>query len=359
MIAGNGVVRSGARDLLLRFYERTKIPVLTTMNAVDLVQDSEKIGFIGTYGNRVANMIVSQCDLVISIGARLGLRQVGSNVSFFAPNAKLIRVDIDQFELSRTIKVDEEKYLEDAREFLNRLLTEDIPVYENWNRICFEAKKMLEPYDKQLGNLCLEKISDMLPENPIVAVDIGQNQCWAAQSLTLKGHRGHILIGGSYGSMGCGLPYAIGAAIGLKSTVFCITGDGGLQMNIQDLQTVFVENLPVKIIVINNRTLGKISEIQRGSYNNRFLITTSESGYVAPDFQKIASAYGIKSTTVSDYQSLDSCIDWFKDSDPCLINIILPDDTLLLPKMNWNEKDMKPALDADITSSVLELLSGE
>lgn len=99
----------------------------------------------------------------------------------------------------------------------------------------------------------------MLPENPTVAIDVGQNMCWSAQSLYLRGNEGRILIGGSYGSMGCGLPYAIGACISKnKGLTFCITDDGGMQMNIQELETVRRENLPIKILVINNEVLGKI-----------------------------------------------------------------------------------------------------
>ena len=110
VIVGNGCREAGAVELLRAFYEKTKIPILTTMNAVDIVQDKDKLGFIGVYGHRVANLIVSQCDLVISIGARLGLRQIGNKREYFAPNAFLIRADIDQYELSRSIKEDEEKH---------------------------------------------------------------------------------------------------------------------------------------------------------------------------------------------------------------------------------------------------------
>ena len=158
VIVGNGCREAGAAEILYTFYKKTKIPVLTTMNAVDLMQGDDKLGFIGVYGNRIANMIVTQCDLVISIGARLGLRQIGNKKEFFAPNAFLIRADIDQYELGRNIKEDEEKHLIDAKEFLLKLLDEDIPVYDEWNKSCFEVKKLLEPYDKDLGNLCIEKI---------------------------------------------------------------------------------------------------------------------------------------------------------------------------------------------------------
>lgn len=360
MIVGNGVREAGAVKELHRFYEKTKIPILTTMNAVDLMQDDWKLGFIGTYGNRVANMIVAQCDLVISIGARLGLRQIGNKKEYFAPKAKLIRADIDPSELSRNIKDDEEKYLIDAKDFIKQLMNEDIPQYIEWNKRCFEAKAILQPFDKDLGNHCIEEISSMLPVNPIVAVDIGQNQCWSAQSLTLKGNNGRILIGGSYGSMGCGLPYAIGASIATdRGTVFCITGDGGLQMNIQELQTVFTENLPIKIFVINNKALGKICEIQRGAYKGRFSITNKESGYVAPDFERIASAYNIKARTLQSYEELGTCKEWLDDEDPCLIDIHIPEDIILQPKMNWNEKEMTPLLNDKLMNKVRRILSGD
>ena len=356
VIAGNGVRESGAVDLLHELYQKTKIPVLTTMNAVDLMQDDWKIGFIGTYGNRIANLITSECDLVISIGARLGLRQIGNKKEYFAPKAKLIRVDIDPYELSRTIKDDEEKHLMDAKEFLNIVLQEEIPVYDEWNEKCFNAKNKLEPYDKKIGNLCMENISALLPSDPIVTVDIGQNQCWAAQSLTLKGKKGRILIGGSYGSMGCSLPYAIGASLASKGIVYCLTGDGGLQMNIQELQTVKTEKLPIKIIVINNRSLGKISEIQNIAYEKRFCITTEDSGYMTPDFDKVANAYGIRSISLQSSSDLGEYKEWLYDDEPCLINIMLPDNTLLQPKMHWNEKEMKPVLDKIIMKEIESIM---
>ena len=359
LIVGNGVREAGAVNLLHELYKKTKIPVLTSMNAVDLIQDADKLGFIGVYGNRVANLIVQESDLVIAIGVRLGLRQIGNKPEFFAPNAKLIRADIDQYELSRYIKDNEIKHLVDAKEFIETLLNEDIPVYEKWNRHCFEAKELLKSFDKEIGNECIEKISSLLPPNPIVAVDVGQNQCWSAQSLNLQGQNGRILIGGGYGCMGCALPYSIGASFASnKEKVYCLTGDGGLQMNIQELQTIVSEKLPIKILVINNKTLGKISEIQAGSYNNRFLITNQNSGYSVPDFEKIALAYGIKATTLESYVSLDKYKTWLLDNEPCLINICLPDDTLLIPKMNWNQKEMLPLIDNNLLADVKRILCG-
>ena len=356
LLVGNGVRTAGAAEFVATFAEKNNIPIVTTMNAVDLAQDGIGFGFIGTYGNRIANMILAECDLLISVGARLGLRQVGNKIKNFAPKAKLIRVDIDQCELSRDIKENEEKYLMDAKSFMQMLLMEDIPNYILWKKKCLKIKEVLSIYDKEIGNLVVEKISSLLPRNPIIAVDVGQNECWCAQSLSLKGSLGRILIGGGYGSMGCGLPFAIGAAISQKnSPVFCITGDGGLQMNIQELETIKRENLPIKILVLNNYALGKISEIQLLSYEERFAQTTKMSGYSVPNFEKIAIAYGIRAVTLSTYKNLDEYESWLQDNLPCLINICLPENTLLIPKVQWESGEIIPKLSEDVIQKVKNL----
>lgn len=358
LLVGNGARLSGASELIYQFAKKTHIPVLTTMNAVDLAQDDIHIGFIGTYGNRASNMIMQEADLLIVVGARLGLRQIGHRKEWFAPHAKLIRVDIDQNELSRDIKEGEEKYLMDASDYMRELLAKGIPDYSEWFAKCMEVKNLLKNCgDKVLGNEVVEKIGSFLPENPVVAVDIGQTVCWTAQSLVLKGEKGRILIGGSYGSMGCGLPYAIGASISINNgLVYCITGDGGLQMNIQELETVKRENLPIKILVMNNRVLGKISEIQHGSYHDRYAQTTAASGYSVPDFEKVSVAYGIKAKTLQSYEELDSCKDWLADNEPCLINILMPEDTLLIPKIKWETGLIKPDIEENLQNKVENIL---
>ncbi len=357
LLVGNGVRTSDAAPLVYEFARKTNIPVLTTMNGVDLAQDDIHIGFIGTHGNRIANMILNECDLIISVGARLGLRQVGRYTKNFAPKADLIRVDIDENELSRNIKDDEVKYQLDAKAFMTELLGEDIPDYSQWKKQCLEAKAILDKCDKVDGNYAVEKIASLLPKNPIVAVDVGQHQCWCAQSLTLKGEYGRILIGGGYGTMGCGLPYAIGSSIATDNgVVYCISGDGGFQMNIQELETVKRENLPVKMLILNNHVLGKISETQHQNHNDRYAQTTAASGYSVPDFQKIAEAYGIKAATLQSYRELEQYSDWFSDNQPCLLNITLPEDSLLIPKIKWETSSISPQLDSNLFDSVKAIL---
>lgn len=359
LVIGNGARSADISDLIYEFIKKTHIPVLTSMNTVDMVQDKYRIGFIGTYGNRISNMILNECDLVISVGARLGLRQIGHKKELFAPKAKLIRCDVDQYELAREIKPDEEDYNLDAKAFMEQLITENIPDYTEWWNKCHEAKKVLEGYDDTNGNRLIDRIAQLLPENPIVTVDIGQTVCWAAQSLWLKGIDGRIIIGGSYGAMGVGLPYAIGASISTgNGVVYCITGDGGLQMNIQELETVKREKLPIKILVVNNKELGKISEIQHGSYEDRFCITTENSGYSVPDFEGIANAYGIKAATLVSYEELNKYKKWLDDKEPCLLNIMLPPLTPLIPKIKWETCTIKPDLDKDTLKKVNALISG-
>ncbi len=360
MIVGNGIHSAGAEQLLYEFMAKTDIPVLTTMNAVDLVQNHKKLGFIGTHGNRVANSIVAQCDLVIAIGARLGLRQVGRYPQKFASKAKIIRADIDEYELARSIREDdEEKYLIDAKDFFKLLLKEDIPKFTRWKEKCYKAKEYLDSYDNEIGNMVVKKISTLLPNNPMVAVDVGQHQCWTAQSLEIMGEKGRILIGGGYGSMGCGLPFAYGAAIfnkvvGENTPIFCIIGDGGLQMNIQELETIARDKLPIKILVLNNQVLGKIWETQHKKHGDRFAITTAMGGYTVPDFEKISIAYGIKAQTVYSYDDLDNYRVWFEDADPCLINIMIPKGTTLSPKIDWINGIMNP----DVSNEVKKVVNG-
>jgi acetolactate synthase-1/2/3 large subunit len=357
LLVGNGVRTADAVDMVHEFAKKTNIPLLTTMNGVDLAQDDLHIGFIGTHGNRVANMIMRECDLIVSVGARLSLRQVGRYTANFAPQAHLVRADIDESELSRNIKVDEDKFHTDARDFMRKILDEPVGDFSAWRQQCMEAKAVLDNYDKQPGNYAVEAIGALLPPNANVSVDVGMHQCWTAQSLVLKGYKGRIHISGGYGTMGCSLPFAIGSAIAKKSEpVFCITGDGGFQMNIQELETVKREKLPVKIFILNNRVLGKISETQHFSHGDRFACTAVSGGYTVPEFLKLAEAYGIKAAKLADYNDLVNYKEWVTDYEPCLFDIALPEDSLLTPKIKWETGKISPAIPEDVVEKVMFLL---
>lgn len=357
LIAGNGARQADAVDMIHEFVKKTNIPLLTTMNGVDIAPDDLHIGFIGTHGNRIANMILRECDLIVTVGARLSLRQVGRYTANFAPQAHLVRADIDESELSRNIKPDEDKFHTDARDFIRKLLDEPVGDFSIWRKQCLEAKAILDDYDKQPGNKAIEAIGTLLPPNANVSVDVGMNQCWTAQSLVIKGYKGRIHISGGYGTMGCGLPYAIGSAIAKKGEpVFCIAGDGGFQMNIQELETVRRENLPIKIFILNNRVLGKISETQHFSHGDRFACTAVSGGYTVPDFVKIAEAYGIKAAKIDSYTELNNYRVWIDEKDPCIFDISLSEDSLLTPKIKWETGKISPLIDDDAVDKVKKIL---
>lgn len=357
LLVGSGVRMADAVEEVHSFVRKTNIPLLTTMNAVDLAPEEFHIGFIGTHGNRIANMIINECDLIISVGARLGIRQVGRYTANFAPHADLIRVDIDENELGRNIKPNERQYRMDAKDFMGMLLEENIPDFSAWKEQCMEAKALLKEFDQQEGNATIEKIGSFLPENAIVSVDVGMNQCWCAQSLVLRETEGRILISGGYGTMGCALPFAIGASISKNNNVvYCICGDGGLQMNIQELETIRRENLPIKIFVLNNRVLGKISETQHFNHGDRFASTALSGGYSVPDFKKISEAYGIKAAKLNSYKELDNYKEWIADNDPCLLNISLPESSFLTPKIKWETGKIFPAIAPDVIEKVKVIL---
>lgn len=357
LLVGNGVRSAGAVNMVHQFVHKTNIPLLTTMNAVDVAQDNLHIGFIGTHGNRVANMIIEECDLIVSVGARLSIRQVGRITSNFAPQADLVRADIDEYELSRSIKSDEKKCHTDASDFMRMILGEDVRDYSNWKQQCLAAKRILDNYDKQPGNCAVEAIGSLLPADAIVSVDVGMHQCWCAQSLVLKGYDGRIHISGGYGTMGCALPFAIGSSISAGNGIaICITGDGGMQMNIQELETVRRENLPVKIFVLNNHVLGKISETQHFNHNDRFANTAKSGGYTVPEFAKISEAYGIKSVKLESYEDFAGYKDWITDDEPCLFDIALPEMSLLTPKIKFETGKMFPSIPKDIEEQVREIL---
>ncbi|MDR0983850.1 MAG: thiamine pyrophosphate-binding protein [Ruminococcus sp.] len=323
VIAGNGVRTACAVTEIREI--AAKIPTVTSMNSVDLITDKRhKIGFIGTYGSRAANILLSQADLVISVGARLDTRQTG----MMPKDAVLIRVDIDECELALK-KSNQISVKSDAKAFLNFLLESGAEAdFTEVNGL----KKKYSLCDRELGNLFMEELSRYILPNSVVTADVGQNQVWAAQSLNLNGEDSRILIGGGYGSMGCSLPYSAAAGV-IRGRAYCIAGDGGFQMNIQELQTVVREGLPIKIFVFNNSSLGMIRGFQTELFENRFAYTVNSGGYTEPDFCAIAGAYGVKSAKITRPEEFKEYAQWFSDDEACLFNIILGEGTSLTPKI--------------------------
>ena len=355
VLVGGGVRLSNASEELLKFINDTDIPVLTSLMGLDsFPHDHESFtGMIGTYGNRYANLTLANADLVLALGTRLDTRQTGTVPSSFARNAAIIHVDIDKTELNNKVNVDYPIH-SDVKSFLvelnNYIDNYDSSHLISWKKEINSFKKRYPSYKRENNNhikpnYFMHKLSRFLPENTTICVDVGQNQMWAAQSLELKkSHR--FLTQGGMASIGSALPLAIGAAFAKPdSTAVVITGDGGFQLNIQELQTVYHHKLPVKIILLNNNCYGMIKQFQEQYFNSRFQSTVGD--YSCPDFQEVVSAYKIPTIKVNESSRLnESFKKLFKDKSPMFLEVAIDPEEKALPKLSVNRpiEDQEPLL---------------
>ena len=359
LILGNGVKNPETQKLAKRIVERLGLPYVTSMIAFDILgSHPQNFGFIGAYGARTANFILAKCDLVISIGSRLDIRQVGVKRENFAPDAQIFRVDIDAGELEYKVHNDEHSFCMTAEDALQALegisITKD---YSGWTALCREIKNKLQGYDDRRPNEYVKVLSELIPEGVPITTDVGQNQVWVPQSFLLKPGQ-QFLFSGGMGSMGHALPAAMGAYYGSGGEVtYCFCGDGGLQMNIQELQYIVREDIPVKIIVFNNNALGMIRHFQEMYFNSRFFQTKPEGGYSAPDFVKIANAYGIRGVSVDNPDELLQYKDMLQDRKAALIEIRFNENTYIFPKLEFGKpnQDQEPLLDRQLYDELMKL----
>ncbi len=352
ILAGSGIKTAGAVKLLNEVSAHLSIPVITTMLAVDICKDS--YGFIGAYGSRTANFIAAKSDLVISLGARLDVRQIGANRSAFAPDACIVRVEIDKDELSLKAHEDEIQINADVKDALKAMLTIQARPVNEWNNVCDTIRDELKDIDNKLPNKLVQKISDMIPEGAVITTDVGQNQVWVAQSFNVKADQ-RIFFSGGHGAMGYSLPAAIGCALASGREVYSFSGDGGIQMNIQELQTIARENIPVKIILFNNCALGMIRHFQEMYFDNNYVQTIPEGGYTVPDFGAIAGAYMIPYTCVEDVSDIDGKL--FAQEGPQFIEVKINEPTYVFPKLEFGKpnQDQEPLLPRDLFNRLMEL----
>ena len=357
ILAGGGIRLANASRELEKLIELTGIPVVTTLMGIDCINHENKyhIGFMGAYGNRYSNLAVANCDLLIVLGSRLISRQTSTIIDSFAREAKIVHIDVDKNELN--IKVKEDLSVEcDLKLFINRLnqcLRKSNHKFDfsSWIDRVTNYKNIYPSYPTQKSinqldpNEFMNIISEMLNENSIICLDIGQNQIWASQSLKLKKNQ-RLLNAGGMGAMGFALPAAIGAwAARPNLKIIAIAGDGGIQMNIQELQTVAREKIPVKIIVMNNKALGMIRHFQEMYFDANYYGTIE--GYAAPDFIKISEAYGIKALKITDENQLVELKEKLNDDESYFIEVELKNMTYVIPKLGMGRpiEDQEPLLD--------------
>ena len=321
ILAGNGVNLSGAREEFLKLIKILQIPVLTTWKTIDLLPNNSPLyaGRPGSIATRGANFNLQKSDLLLCLGARLDLPQTAFNFKNFGKNARKILIDIDKAELKKFNKSSVFKIEADAKNFVEEFLRQIKKVTykdKSWLESC---KRMLAKYplvlpefrkQKKYVNpyILLEEISkNAAKEDLIVPGSSGACSEITCQAFELKeGQR--FLNNQGFGSMGFGLPAAIGAAIESKRRTICINGDGGLQLNIQELQTLARLNLPVKLFVLNNQGYGSIRNMQNNHFAGNLVASDGVKNMTLPDIIKLAKAYNIKCERIINQKNLSNKI---------------------------------------------------
>ncbi|WP_163833042.1 thiamine pyrophosphate-binding protein [Spartinivicinus ruber] len=333
ILVGGGVRLSGAEEAFYQFAKQSNIPVISTLNGLDVFEGG--YGFAGLYGNTAANLAAQNADLLIVLGARLGQRQVGKVPERYTM-ARIIHVDIDSAELKRVfpdeliINVHLETFI---TEMLSALSKENLPDYSLWHETISSWKEKYH-VNALLNDVGLdpvrvvEKMMPLTSTNAIFVNDVGQNQMWVSQAFQVK--KGQRLLNSvGLGSMGFSLPAAIGAKFAKpEHLVLSFTGDGGLQINVQELMLIGMRQLGIKIVVFNNNTLGMIREVQIRYYNaNYHGANPFEFGCV--DLKMLAQTYGLGYRRIGALEDVDSLRDVFSDDLPYIIEVPIALDSKL------------------------------
>lgn len=300
--AGGGVILSGASAELREFIETAAIPVTTTLMGLGAIPGDHplNLGMLGMHGTAAANFAVTECDLLVAIGVRFDDRVTGK-IEAFAPNARIIHIDIDPAEIGKNKKVDV-PIVGDVGRVLRAMLARMKKRGDtaNWVNRAAAWKAQFPPSyrddDRLRPQYIIQQLSDLMKGEGIVTSEVGQNQMWTALYYCFRKPRSWITSGG-LGTMGYGFPAAIGAHFARPDeTVVDVAGDGSFQMNIQELATVAHNNIPVKVVILNNMYLGMVRQWQELFYERRYAYTE-----LSPvDFVKVANAYGVEGIRVEE-----------------------------------------------------------
>ena len=352
LISGYGIRLAKGEKEFLQLVEKLGIPVISSWTTSDLIPSSHEfsIGRSGIFGDRAGNFTVQNSDLVLSVGSRLSVPQVGYNFPLFARAAKKIIVDIDSAELKKPSLKPDLPIQADAREFMLELLTQLTQVksfkISKWLKRCQDWKVkypvVLPEYkdckDAVNSFYFVHVLSEKLDDKAVIVTDMGTSFTCTMQTFKTKlGQR--LSTSSGHASMGFGLPGAIGACIGnnRKDTI-CISGDGGLQMNIQELQTIVHYNLPIKLFVLNNKGYLTIKATQQNHFG-RFVGAEKSSGVTCPDIIKIATAYGLPAVQIANTEELNAKIDFILQTPgPVVCEIIMGENQPLIPRVSSLKK---------------------
>ena len=357
IIAGNGIKQSGSKDDFQKLITALNIPCVFSLPAFDTLPYNHPLnfGFIGANGHRYANFVLGKSDLIITLGSRLDLKQVGNNRAEFVPNAKIIRVDIDEGNLNYKVHDDEKSIRADIVPLIKTWSDKaSSMVSEEWVNVCTTLKEKLTGFDDESYTKLLCAIGNEIPENTVITADVGQSELWVAQQIRIKENQtAHMSAG--HGTMGYSLPAAIGCYYGSGKKVFSFNGDGGIQMNIQELQYLDRERIPVKIVIMNNHALGMIRGFQEANFEKNYSQTIEGKGYSAPDFRKIAYAYNLDYLFVESEDDIDNSI--LHSERPAIIEIKMPMETTLNPNFGRNGliQDQRPYISRELFDELMSL----
>lgn len=341
ILAGQGVTIAEAEDLLIDIAERASIPVATTLLGMSVIPTGHPLnaGMLGMHGNIAANVATNRADLIIAIGMRFDDRVTG-DVTTYARQAQIVHIDIDESEFNKNIRVNATVH-GDARQVLELLLpqineadhsewlaTFDSPRTTEYEKVMRDAAWATTPDEPVRMGEMARKVSEAAGNDPILVTDVGQNQLLSARYFKYKAHRS-IITSGGLGTMGFGLPAAIGAAMGAPDRTVCLfVGDGGIQMTIQELGTIMQYHTPVKIILLNNNFLGNVRQWQALFFDGRF----SQTPMLNPDFTALAKAYGIPAEDVTCRADADAAIARMMATDgPYLLNVNVKETDMVFP----------------------------
>ncbi len=355
ILGGGGIRSSRTTDLFRKFVEQVKVPVVNSLMAVDVLPYAHplRVGLIGSYGNRWANMVIGRADFLLVLGSRLDIRQTGSDTDSFKGNRTIYHVDCDAAEVNNRVKGCKAIFAH-LRPFLVKAVQScHGKIFSNllgWLAEIDELRRSWPDTNELDGtaginpNKFLHKLSRASGKAVVFVVDVGQHQMWSAQSLDLCSAQRFLTTGGM-GAMGFALPAAIGTAMARPgSPIVMIAGDGGFQLNIQELQTVAHHRLPVKMVVLNNKCYGMVRQFQQSYFNERYQSTYW--GYSAPDFARVAQAYGIDSRTVDSPGEAQTALEvmWLDPEAPFLLQVMIDPFANAYPKIAFGHPitEMEP-----------------
>jgi acetolactate synthase-1/2/3 large subunit len=364
IITGNGIHLSQTEEYFKILKDKLQIPIISTWTSKDLMSHNDPlfIGNFGLLGERAANFAVQNADLLLVLGSRLSIPNIGYQSHLFSPKSIKIMVDIDINELKKpTLNIDypiKDNLLNFFPNILSTLTNKDIPTWDDWKiktQTWKEKYPVFQPEYRTNTNKInsfyfMEILSENLTDNNIIVTDMGTSYTCTMQSLQMNG-TARLFTSSACCSMGFGLPGAIGAYIADPTKdVILIAGDGGLQMNIQELQTVIHNKIPLKIFLLNNNGYLAISLMQDNLFKGKYIGSNSSSGISNPNFNKLAEAYGFKTYKINNNTELKENINnILNENGPILCEIMMIEDQLLVPRVQ-SSKDK----DGRIISNSLE-----